>query len=105
MGVIACLTGRARLRGCIGRPVLAPARTLALFRRFLGPQHVLALFHAAMLEAIPPVGERGKLAFHLAAGAAQPQEIVAGAKAGVLEQAKRALSRALLEAPLQWHRR
>src|ERR1700737_313816 len=98
MGVIACVAGRARLRGCIGGPVLAPARPLALFRRFLGAQHVLALFHVGMLEAIPPVGERGKLAFHLSTGAAQPQEIVTGAKARMLEQTKRALSRALLEA-------
>ena len=54
-----------------------------------------------MLEAIPPLGKRGKLAFHFAAGAAQPQEIVAGAEARMLEQTKRTLARALLETRLQ----
>ena len=51
-----------------------------------------------MLEALPPFADRG---IHLAAFAAQPQKVVAGAEAQVPEQPVRTLAGALQEARLQ----
>src|SRR5450755_2741296 len=104
LGIItefAGLTDFTRRAARVASLALAPTSTLALFRCVFRPQHVLALLHVGVLEAIPPLGKAREFAFHLAALAAQPQEIVARAKARMLEQPKGTLARALLESRLQ----
>src|SRR5689334_5956035 len=96
------VTRRAgRRRGLGGRAGLAPlaaaARALAL-RRLVGLQHRRARLVAGILEARPPVDERGG---RLAALRADRQEIIGGAKARMLEEAGGPRAGALLEARLQ----
>src|SRR4029077_6204 len=74
------------------------AAALAACRRLVGPQHRVARRHIGILEARPPVDE---LLRHFAALAAQREEVVRGAKAGMLEQPVRPGPGALLEARLQ----
>src|SRR5262245_41014617 len=96
--VLSCFRARcpapaARTRAAAPPPAPPPsARRLALAHQHAGP-----LFLAGMLEARPPLAD---VALHLAALAAQPQEVVARAKARMLEQAPRPLAEALQEARL-----
>src|SRR5437868_4455640 len=66
-----------------------------LLRCFLGTEHPFALGAVGALEPFPPVGNLDR---NLSAVPAQPEKIVARAKARMLEQPEWALAGALLEA-------
>ena len=61
---------------------LAPARAPPLRRRFLRVQQAFALSAVGELEALPPIGELDR---DLAAMATQPEKIIGGAEARMLE--------------------
>src|SRR2546428_838011 len=90
--------GRAIAARCAARRAAANARAPVLLRRLVGTEHAFALVAVRALEAFPPVGE---LDGNLAAVAAQPEKIVSGAEARMLEQPERPLAGALLEPRLQ----
>src|SRR2546429_557730 len=72
----------------------ATARAPVFLWRLVGTEHAFALVAVRALEAFPPVGE---LNGNLAAVAAQPEKIVSGAEARMLEQSERPLAGALFE--------
>src|SRR5262249_29583779 len=92
-------TFRWRIPAGAGRsaPLSAPPPAPAPLpgRSSVARQHLLSLRFARVLEALPPVADLGR---HLAALAAQLQEVVGGPESRMLKEAPRALAEALLEA-------
>src|SRR5947207_13183866 len=68
-----------------------------LFRGFVRTQHVFALRSIGVLEVFPPVDELDR---DLSAVSAQPEKVVGGPEARMLEKPEWALTRTLLEARL-----
>src|SRR5690242_12369555 len=92
----ASLPGGLR-RGALVRALLAAPAPAALARPGVRHEHRLARIAVAALEGAPPGLEVRR---HFAARRAQGEEVVGHAKARRLEEAIRALARALLEARL-----